>query len=121
VKRDLNYAKMNEILYHGTHNKERLLKEGFNNDMFLSGMGRMKFARGFYATSRLDQAQKYGEVVKVRIDIKNPFMDYLRRFKHWKQRRDEITDTLISEGYHGIVIERWSEVCVFDAKNIKIV
>jgi hypothetical protein len=109
---------MNEILYHGTHNKERLLKEGFNNDMFLSGIGRMKFARGFYATSRLDQAQKYGEVIRVRVTLKNPCTDYMGRFKHWKQRREEITNTLKAEGYDGIIIR--DEVCVFDAKNIKV-
>jgi hypothetical protein len=110
-----------EILYHGTHNKEGLLREGFKNDMFLSGMGRMKFARGFYATSDLVQAQKYGEVVSVQVTLKNPFMGYIARFRHWKRRENEITDTLVSEGYDGIVINQRKEVCVFDAKNIKVV
>jgi hypothetical protein len=89
--------------------------------MFLSGMGRMKFARGFYATSRLDQAQKYGDVVRVRVTLQNPFMDYLKMFKRWKRRSGEATNKLIAEGYDGIVIEKHSEVCVFDAKNIKVV
>ena len=110
---------MNEILYHGTHDKEGLLKCGFNSDMLLSGMGRMKYAKGFYATSRIDQAKKYGEVVRVQVTLQNPYMDYFRRFKHWKQRRDEITEILISEGYDGIIIR--DEVCVFDVKNIKAV
>ncbi len=89
--------------------------------MFLSGMGRMKFARGFYATSRLDQAEKYGDVVKVHVTLHNPFMDYLKIFKRWKRRSNEATDKLIAEGYDGIIIEKRSEVCVFDAKNIKVI
>lgn len=108
-----------EILYHGTHNKEQLLKEGFDNKMFLSGIGRMKFARGFYATSRIDQAKKYGDVVKVQVTLKNPCTDYLRRFRYWKRAENRITDTLKAEGYDGIVIKERSEVCVFDAKNIR--
>ena len=111
----------NELLYHGTHNKERLLKEGFKNDMFLSGMGRMKFARGFYATSDLIQAQKYGDVVRVQVALNNPFMDYVARFHRWKRHENEITDMLISEGYDGIIIKKYKEVCVFDAKNIKVI
>lgn len=113
-----------KVLYHGTRNKERLLKEGFREDMQLSGIGVMAFGRGFYVTEKQGHAKKFGSVVKVRVTMQNPYVnhDFKRRFKNYIKARkfDYITSILRSEGYDGIIIDG-DRICVFDAENIKVI
>jgi len=112
-------------LYHGTSNKERLIREGFRDDMMLSGRGVMAQGRGFYACPTYAQAHRYGDVVKVQVTLQNPFMgNYLKRFRYLRMfgRTDEITEILKSEGYDGVLLNGiYDEVVVFDAKNIKVI
>lgn len=109
----------NEILYHGTIHKDRLLRDGFSEDMLWKGFGRMKYGVGFYATSNIKYAGIFGDVVKVHVTLENPCMNYLERFPGWKRRHQELTKILKSEGYDGVIVKK--EVCVFDAKNIKVI
>jgi hypothetical protein len=93
--------------------------------MMLSGRGVMAQGKGFYACPTIAQAHRYGEVVKVRVTLENPFMgDYFKRFRNQRLfgRTDEITEILKSEGYDGVIIKGMhDEVLVFDAKNIKVI
>jgi hypothetical protein len=106
-----------EILYHGTRHKDKLLREGFNNNMFWKGMGRMKYGVGFYATSNIKYAGIFGEVIKVLVTLEKPCMNYPQRFPG-KRKHERDTNILKSEGYDGVIVKE--EVCVFDAKNIKV-
>lgn len=114
------------ILYHGTANKEKLLREGFRNKMLLSGRGAMAYGRGFYFTPRLSKARKFGQVVKCLVELDNPYPGdlFFKRFNQLinKGRIDEIADILIGEGFDGILIQGQTknEVCVFDSDNIII-
>ena len=110
---------MNEILYHGTRFKNRLLREGFSEKMMWKGMGRMKYGVGFYATSNMKYAEMFGDVVKVQVTLEKPCMNYLQRFPGYRRRKEETTKILKSEGYDGVIVRE--EVCVFDAKNIKVI
>jgi len=91
----------------------------------LSGRGVMAQGRGFYACPTVAQARRYGEVVKVRVTLENPYEgDFFKRFRAQRLfgRVDEITEILRAEGYDGVIIKGMhDEVLVFDAKNIKVI
>lgn len=116
----------NEILYHGTKNRERLIKEGFSKEMFFSGNGRMKWGLGFYASKYEDYAAKFGVPMRVSVSLKNPYLcnsinDYKKlRQKFRRKDNNTLVDYIKSLGYDGIVYKKSMEVCVFDAENIKI-
>ena len=112
------------ILYHGTKNREQLIREGFKERHFLSGRGVMAQGQGFYACPTIAQARRYGEVVKVQVTLMNPYKgEFFKRFRFQRLfgRIHEITEILRSEGYDGAILKGMhDEVLVFDAKNIKV-
>jgi hypothetical protein len=113
-----------KVLYHGTSNKARLLKEGFREDMMLSGRGVMAFGIGFYACPTFAQAHRYGDVVKVQVTLQDPYDGDFKRFRNYVMFGNtvEITRILRSEGHDGIILKGIKdEVCVFDAENIKVI
>jgi len=115
------------ILFHGTKNREGLVREGFDNAMLLSGRGAMAYGRGFYLTPNKTYARRFGEVVLVRVVLHNPYpgKEFFARFGREiiKGQSDKITNTLITEGHDGILVQNDIKdmVCVFDAKSLMVV
>ncbi len=111
-----------KILYHGTHNKKKLLREGFDNAMFLTGTRKMKHGIGFYATEIREGVERFGDVVKVHVTLENPYIVRgLKDLRKFNNNPRMITDYCKSCGHDGIIIHDGFEVVVFDAKNIKVV